>query len=92
MNSKGVFRTEKQVHCPVCLIDVDLATNKFPLDKPVIMSCPSCGKKIRVRKKLRLLPKERRGIELIVSECKKDGSGRRRRFGKETKISTNSRR
>jgi len=78
MNSKGIFQTEKQVPCPICHVDIDLATNKFPLDKPVIMSCPWCGRKIRVRKKLRLIPKDRRGIELIVSECKKTGSGRRK--------------
>jgi len=61
--------TEKQVPCPKCGIDIDLDVMKYPLDKLVIERCPWCNWKIRILKKLRLKPKEKRGFEFRLSIC-----------------------
>ena len=61
-------------------IDIDLDITKYPLDKPVVERCPWCNRKIRILKKNRLIPKERRGFEFILTECKKEGSGRRKEW------------
>ena len=70
--------TEKQVPCPKCGIDIDLDVTKYPLDKPVVESCPWCNRKIRILKKNRLIPKEQRGFYFILTLCKKEGCGRRK--------------
>jgi len=70
--------TKKQVPCPWCGIDIYLDITKYPLNKKVIEHCPWCGRKVRVKKILRQIPKETRGIKLILTQCKKEGSGRRK--------------
>lgn len=70
---------EKKVSCPWCGIDIDLDISKYGLNQPVVESCPWCGRKVRIMKKLRRNPKERRGIEFILTKCKKEGCGRRKK-------------
>ena len=70
---------EKQVPCPWCGIDIDLDITKYGLDQPAVESCPWCDRRIRIRKKRRLNPKERRGLEFILTKCKKEGCGRRKK-------------
>ncbi|MBA7711703.1 hypothetical protein ES703_120669 [subsurface metagenome] len=70
--------TEKQVPCPWCGIDIDLDVMKYPLGKPVVESCTWCGRRVRIMKKLRRNPKAKRGLEFILTKCKKESCGRRK--------------
>lgn len=70
---------EKQIPCPRCGVKIDLDITKYPLDKPVVESCPWCNRKIRILKKRRLKPFEEKGYYFILTICKKDGSGRRKK-------------
>lgn len=73
--------TEKHVPCPKCGIEIDLDVTNYPLNKPVVERCPWCNRKLRILKKFRINPKEKRGIYFILTECKKEGCGRIKKGG-----------
>lgn len=60
---------EKKVPCPLCDINIDLDTRKYGLNRPVIEECPWCGRKLRIKKILKIKPKEDRGLTFKLAAC-----------------------
>lgn len=73
----SILIKDHQEPCPNCGILIDLDPTKYRLNEKVIESCPWCGRKLRITKKLRQRPKDQKGIYFIVRLVKKLGSGRR---------------